>query len=133
MSKSKVSSINKERLALKKNMKRIIIFFALSFLFTHCPFLGATPPSAVHIEYNAGKKILHLEIKHISRNLNDHYIRRVNVTKNDNEIKKFIYPRQSSPPGFSEDIDLDAQSGDIIRVKVFCNRTGPKEEAFVVP
>ncbi len=114
-------------------MKRITIFFTLSFLFLHCPFLVATPPSAINIEYNADAQALHIEIKHVSRDLNEHYIRRMVVTKNDQEIKKFTYSRQPSATGLSEDVALDAQSGDIIRVKVFGNKSGPKEETFVVP
>ena len=85
------------------------------------------------MEYNAEKKILHIEIKHISHNVNKHYIRRLIVYKKEEQVANFIYPKQPSPTQLVEDVPLEAESGDVIMVKAICNQAGPKEEAFVIP
>ena len=105
----------------------------LIFILHCCTFSWATAPSAIDMEYDAENKIFHVEVKHISHNMNKHYIRRLIVYKNDEEVGKFTYPKQTSPNGLIEDLPLEAKSGDIIRVSAICNEAGPSEETFTIP
>lgn len=114
-------------------MKKFFILFILSQLFQWIIPALAVPPSDILIEYNAEQKSLHVEVKHISHNINKHYIRRLIVYKNDIELKKFTYAKQTSATALIQDLPVDAIAGDVIRVKAICNESGPEEKTFVIP
>lgn len=111
-------------------MKKV---FILLFLLALGIQAFAIPPSDILVEYNAEGKNLHVEVKHISTNIRDHYIRRLVIYKNDIELKKFTYARQTSAAALIQDLSIDAIPGDVIRVKAICNESGPEEKTFVVP
>jgi len=113
-----------------KKMKKIFILF---FLLALSVSALAIPPSDILIEYDADTKILHMEVKHISTNIRDHYIRRLIVYKNDIEVSKFTYAKQTSATALTQDLAVEAVPGDVIRVKAICNESGPEEKTFIVP
>ena len=111
---------------------RIILLTLLSIV---VPVLqgAARPPSEVIVEKNAEVGGLHIEVKHVSRNIRKHFIRHMYVYINDSEIKSFSYPAQKSPPGFSEDIQVETQSGDVVRVETVCNESGKDTYTVTLP
>ena len=107
------------------------LFGVLIFIFFGASLSYAIQPS-IKLDYNIDQKILHIDVGHVTTNVRDHFIRRIEVYKNDEEIVKMNFASQKVK-GQIEDISLDAKEKDIIRVKAFCNESGPKEETLVVP
>lgn len=64
------------------------------------------PPSSIDLTYNSGEK---------------NFI--VNTSK---------YSKQTSAAMLISDIPLDAVSGDVLRVKAFCNDAGSREQTLIV-
>ena len=110
---------------------RIFVIMSLFLLLTVFS-LQAHPPSSIQLDYDLQKKILHIEIKHISRNPREHRIRRIFIYVNDSEPRELYLSHQTTLASDIEDIELDAKPGDRIRVKAFCSDSGEKEATLVV-
>lgn len=92
----------------------------------------ATPPRAIHLDYDPAKKVLSFSIDHVSSNIDKHHIRRVEVYKNDQLIHEMTLTFQK-PQGVIEELSLDAKAKDVIRVKAICNQAGYLEETLLIP
>jgi len=95
--------------------------------------LWARPPSKIILEYDSDKEVLHVELRHVSTNVRDHFIRRLFIYVNDEKYKTISYVKQPHPTILKEDVELSVKEGDIVRVKAVCNETGKKEESLVIP
>ena len=93
----------------------------------------ATPPSEIKLEYDQDKKILHMELKHVSSNPRKHYLRRVFIYKNDDDAIERDYTTQTNAQGLIEDVAIDLKGGDKVRVLAVCSKAGRKEETLVIP
>ena len=110
---------------IKKGMLYILVVFAW---FSEA---GATPPD-VALNYDPGTQILKIEVSHVTNNVREHYIRRLVVYKYNQEVDSMIFPRQETPTGFTRDVPLAAQPGDLIYVEAFCKEGGTKKaEIFI--
>lgn len=113
---------------------KIFIFFSVLFIavtISSTPAI-ARPPSAIIMKYDLNTTVLDVEIKHVTVNVVKHYIRKVIIYKNDQEIFNKTYPRQPQPQGFEEQITVAAKVGDILHVKAFCSEAGIGEEKLEV-
>ena len=119
----------KRRLLIMKRVNLFILFF-LVFLVIDS---WAHPPSDITLEYDKERKILKILLKHVTEDIQEHRIRKIIVTKNNEEPLKFYYSSQTSPKEFIQEISLEAQSGDTIVVKAICSQAGNKEETLLVP
>ncbi len=112
-------------------LKIFLIFIFLSLAFAQSIF--ARPPSAIEMSYDKDQKVLHIVIKHVSDNLPEHRIRKIVVSKNDEELNTFYYATQTHPSGQVQDVSVIAKPGDVFKGLAICREAGRKEETFTVP
>ena len=118
----------KHRLAFN-NISKILLLMVLVMV----PFVWATPPKEIQLEYDQEKKVLHMDLKHVSSNPRKHYLRRVFIYKNSEEAIVRYYTKQTTPQGLTDDIAIDLSPGDKVRVLAVCSDAGRKEETLVIP
>ncbi len=94
--------------------------------------VAAHPPQSMDLEYDFVEKVVHIDLSHVVRNGNDHFIKTAIVTKNDEEPIKSFYRKQSSPKTFTINVPLEAEGGDSIHVKVICSDGGTKKASVDV-
>lgn len=112
-------------------MKRILFILSV-FICVPITLVYAHPASQVGVSYNKEEKVLNVEIKHVSSNPRDHYIRLVYVSKNGEEPEKHIFVTQN-PQGLTMTVPMEAEGGDVIQVKTFCSKKGIKEATLTIP
>ena len=91
----------------------------------------ATPPAEIRLEYDVEQKVLKVDIDHISHNPHKHFIRKIEIYKNDEEpiIKRFAAQKSE---GISVEVALEAKEQDKIRVKAVCNQAGTLEGTLII-
>lgn len=73
-----------------------------------------------------------LDIQHLSKDQNDHYIKRIEVQK-DNEPMQVMTPRQQvQPTGMTADFDYVAKEGDTFFIKAYCSKGGTQTLEFQI-
>ena len=112
-------------------MKQKISTLIVVFLF-FATFAFAHPPKSVVLSYDSGAKILSIEIEHRTYDFTEHFIHRIVVQKNDEEPFVLRYNRQDSSSIFTKEVELDAERGDTIQVKAYCNEGGTRTETLVI-
>lgn len=90
------------------------------------------PPSAVDLTYDKGTKTLHIAVKHVTNDISEHRIRSITVYRNDEEAKSLKYVMQK-PSELEDDVVVEANPGDILKVKVLSTEGGSKEAVLTVP
>lgn len=111
---------------------RLLIFTLVLFSLNLKPGL-AHPPSDIALIYDAEKKVLVVDIKHVSDNMRKHHIRRIQVFKNDADPLEYSLVKQTSGAGLVHKVPLNAKSKDQIRVKAICSEAGYKEATLIIP
>jgi len=97
----------------------------LLMLLLICPLsAAANPPSAVQISYLEKEQSLQVTITHNSFMPNSHYIKQVEVKKNDEKPLIFEYTSQPDKTKFAYVYKLPLKEGDRVEVKVFCSLYG---------
>jgi hypothetical protein len=104
----------------------LVIYFLLSIV----SLTEATPASEIQFTFDKANKILHVNVLHVSPNIQRHYIRRLEIYKNNMIVKTYNYPAQTSPQGLKQDVPLDLKPTDTVHVKAYCIQGGTKEEVF---
>ncbi len=94
---------------------------------------AARPPSAVDLSYDTEKKDLHIEVHHVASNPRKHFIRKLSIDKNGQEVDSRSYAKQTTATMLIEDVPLEAVTGDVVRVEAICSEAGRKEATLVVP
>jgi len=112
-----------------KRLTCLIIFI----LFVFIGSAAANPPKEIKLTYDKSKKVLTVEIKHNTRDLTEHYIRKISVYKNTEEPNHFSFVSQPAATGLTKEISVDLVPGDVVRVKAVCSEAGFKEETLIVP
>ena len=74
-----------------------------------------------------------MELKHVSRDPQEHYIRRVFIYRNGEEILKQSYTHQTNAKGLVEDFPLEFEPLDEVRVLAICRDAGRKEATLIIP
>lgn len=103
-------------------IKKIVLM--LLFVMMGLMHAEATPPTHVTLTYDIEKKMLHVSAKHATESLDRHYLRRIVIYKNEQEVDAFNLTRQKMPSGIEEDIAMEAQQGDRIAVSIYCKKGG---------
>ena len=93
----------------------------------------ARPPAEMKLTYDAEKKNLHAEIRHVTSNPRKHFIRKLIIYKNGDEIENRFYVQQTTAAMLIEDVSLEAVTGDVIQADAICNEAGRKETTLVIP
>ncbi|MFA5087825.1 MAG: hypothetical protein WC552_02185 [Candidatus Omnitrophota bacterium] len=93
----------------------------------------ATAPSQIFLDYDQDNKMLHVEVKHVSQSPRTHYIRKLVVYQNDQQIHTLHFSSQTSATAQVKDVPLEAGPGDNIRVLAVCSEAGRGEGTLVIP
>ena len=93
----------------------------------------AHPPSEITLNYDAQKKNLHIEMRHVTKNPRKHFIRKLSVSKNGTEIDSRSYVQQTTAAMLIADVPLEAVPGDVLRAEAVCNTAGRNETTLVIP
>ena len=97
------------------------------FLCSFAPGHGlADPPQDVALSYDWKTQTLTAEITHKSTFTGLHYIKRIEVKKNNQPIGKYDYPNQPGKTNFSYNYNVPAVENDLLDVTAFCNIQGQK-------
>jgi hypothetical protein len=107
-----------------------LLFAAVFFLTLFPGMAGAHAPSEVKIDYSLTAQTLKAAITH-TRFSDSHYIEKVEIRKNGNLVSLQEYKNQPSET-FDYSYKVTAIAGDVLEVKVFCNKFGSKTEKLTV-
>ncbi len=111
-------------------MKRTLILGFVSLFisfFINQAGAATTPPAlypiqSVSVTYNLANSTLHVQAAHPSDNWERDYVRMMTVAVNGQLVSTYNYYHQTRPDGFSDDVKLEAQVGDVITVAVYCTQ-----------
>ncbi len=112
-------------------MKKILLAIFL-LLLLGSPLAIAQPPSDIELSFNQESKVLSIKVLHVSQRNRDHYIRRIWVYLNDQEVVKDGFAAQE-PWGIAHDVKVEAKSGDVIRVVAKCSKAGETTQTLQIP
>jgi len=115
---------------MKRNLLNLLFVLSV-FLLCNTTAWGH-PASQIELKYDIEEQNLNIQLKHVSKNPRKHFIRRIFIYKNDEEVEVLRFVTQNSGKGLSVDVALDAQANDTIRIKTICNVAGRKEKTLVV-
>lgn len=114
-------------------MKKYFLL-GLVLLWGLCPQQGfATPPETLDIQYSLDAQTLTLSGRHPTQHRLEHFIRRMIVTRNQEEPQKFYLTRQDSASEFKTTVPLKLEPGDMIKIETLCSQGGGKSAEFQVP
>ncbi len=116
-------------------MKRIPVFLITCFFVAFCSVAYAHPPSDIIITFNPKTKILNAVIMHNVSNPENHFIKKVNIALNGQEMIEQKISRQDN--NVSQTVSYlipDAKIGNILLVEAYCSISGKlKKEIKVGP
>jgi len=84
----------------------------------------AHPPSAMALEYDAARQTLLVAITHTVDDPSDHYVTRLEFTRNGSPYLMKDYDSQPTKSEFTHTIAVEAVNGDVLGVTAFYNRYG---------
>lgn len=112
-----------------KNITTVLFVFMVAFTTA-----SAHPPTGIELEYDTESRLLTVRILHSVKKVNNHFIDKIVVELNDNEIITQKFAKQSSEPYQEVQYTVvDAKAGDNIAVTGFCNISGRKKVTIDVP
>ena len=106
---------------------------AVFFIFALRAAGSAHPPSDIQLISDSDAGRLRVDMRHVTGNPRNHFIRKIIVYRNDQEAAHSTYAFQTSPAHMSADISVIAAGGDVLRARVFCNKGGIGEALLTVP
>lgn len=113
-----------------------VISCAVLFLFIanfSCPEKSyANPPQALTISYDSNSQILTVTITHKSSLTGFHYIKQVDIKKNDSVVSNNAYDSQPDPKTFTYTYKLPAAKDDKLEVTASCSLWGHKTANLVI-
>lgn len=112
--------------------KILLITILLSIVCSFALNVEARPPSQIELAYDREKQSLHVVVKHISDNMRKHYIRKIDVSRNDEDPVPYYFSSQTSAAELIIDIPLEAQPNDVIYVEAVCSEAGRAEQTLVI-
>ncbi len=112
-------------------MKYWMMSMIVSLIFTGVGF--AHPPTGVEMEFNNETKVLTVFVTHPVNKVDKHFIDKIVVELNDEEIVTQTFRKQKD--GEAQEamyIIVDAKIGDTIAVAGYCNVSGKKKVSLTV-
>ena len=125
--------IAKTRLTRKDLFKGLAIFGGSLILLSKTENAYAHPPSDIIITFGPETKILNAVIMHSVSNPHNHYINKVDIALNGQEIIEHKISRQDN--NVSQTVSYlipDAQAGDTLSVEAYCSISGKLKKEIKV-
>lgn len=115
-------------------MNARLIFGVIMVAVLASGFAAAHPPSRVDLEFDSTNRILTVTVKHPTRDAAEHYINKLVVALNDEEIIEQEISLQPNDESVRVSYILpDAGMGDTIVVTAHCNVFGKKKATYEIP
>ena len=115
-------------------MKRLICILIFGFMVMQNQVLLAHPPSKIILEFNAETSILKVEMVHAVKDGSKHFIHKVEVKLNGQEIlTQELLSQQDTEKQTVTYLIRDAKSGDELEVTGYCNVFGKRKEMLQIP
>ena len=125
--------IAKTRLTRKDLFKGLAIFGGSLILLSQTENAYAHPPSDIIITFDPETKILNAVIMHSVSNPHNHYINKVDIALNGQEIIEHKISRQDN--NVSQTVSYlipDAKAGDTLSVEAYCSISGKLKKEIKV-
>lgn len=117
--------ITKTRLTRKDLLKTLAIFGGSLILLSQTEDAYAHPPSDIIITFDRETKILNAVIMHNISNPESHFIKKVDIALNREEIIEHKISRQENNVSQSVSYLIpDAKAGDTLSVEAYCSISG---------
>lgn len=114
-------------------MKNIFLFMITCFFVTVCSIAYAHPPSDIIITFDAKTKILNAVIMHNVSNPKEHFIKKVDIALNGQEIIEHKLSRQDNNVSQSVRYLIpDVKVGDVLSVEGYCSISGKLKKEIKV-
>jgi hypothetical protein len=114
---------------MKKKIPFILLFFcllAISIAYAH-------PPQGIEISYDPATKMLSAVIMHNTSNSLGHFIKKVDIGLNGQEIIELTFSKQDSLNSQKVSCFIaEAKSGDRLSVEGYCSISGKLEKEITV-
>jgi len=94
---------------------------------------GAHSPKEVALSYDDAKHTLAVRITHPSQSSTVHYVKKVEIKKNDQTVSVTEYQSQPTQDTFTYDYPVEIGPGDSVEVKATCNIFGSKTTKLDLP
>lgn len=111
--------------------KFLLLFLFISILIVDSTF--AHPPQDIQLSYDKEKKVLDIIVKHTTKDLFEHYIKKLIIYKNDEELSQHSFKRQTTAARLVATVPLEVESEDVIRVEAICSEVGRKQKVLIIP
>ena len=112
-------------------MKKIILVLFLAVIFSS-KLSFAHAPSNLELEYDFEKQVLKIKIIHITQDLQKHYIRVIKIQKNEEKPEVLFFHWQKDNKLIEQEINIEAEVGDVFKVKANCKQGGVRRVEFIV-
>ena len=114
-------------------MKRKVLFILLLICLTSISIVYAHPPQDIQITYEPSTKILTAVIIHDTSNPLSHYIKKVDVGLNDQEIIQQVISKQDNNNSQRVSYFIpDAKTGNRLSVEGYCSISGKLKKEIVI-
>lgn len=114
------------------NIQVKIILGLAVFLGVFGKVAGAHPPSDIELVYVFEQQVLRIEMRHTTHDPREDFIRKVIITKNQDEPVVKYYNIQANTLRFSDDIPLSVNEGDVILIDAYSKEGGHSRGQIVV-
>jgi len=92
----------------------------------------ADPPQDISLSYDPATQMLTANITHKSTFTGLHYVKQVEIRKNNQLVSKNEYASQPGKTTFSRNYNIPATENDLLEVNAFCNIQGQKTATLKV-
>lgn len=116
----------------KKNRIMLCIYLFLVLLIFYPFQIKAHPPEDVILNYDLNNRTLVVNIAHITKSPDTHYINKVEITKNGKVFGTYNYRNQPTPSDFTMKYAVPAVEGDNLELIATCTLYGSKAVKIIV-
>lgn len=116
----------------RKAMSTAVFLVMISLLAILPLPCSAHPPSNVSISYDGENQMLQVAVTHQVSTPASHYVYKIAVDKNGEDILEKEYTSQPTSSRFSYNYSLNASSGDSIKATAYCVIAGSKSSEIII-
>lgn len=111
-------------------MKKIAILFTFMLLVMS---LTAHPPKKITLRFDIKTQELDLKVNHSVKDMKDHFIKKITIKVNDNEVYSKSYTKQKDLKADVYRIRLEnIKIGDKLELRARCNKWGKKSKKLII-
>ena len=95
--------------------------------------VAAHPPAEMALSYSHENMELRVVLRHVVDKMKKHYIKKIVIEKNAADPQTYFFHRQTTPTEFVHAVQIQANPGDVFKVKAYCSEGGDLENEYRVP